>query len=40
MKKQKSRESRMGPGVGRGGERGGERGGVVISLLLLYFRSI
>lgn len=22
MKKQKSRESRMGPGVGRGGERG------------------
>ena len=36
MKKQKSRESRMGPGVGRGGE----GGGVVISLLLLYFRSI
>ena len=38
MKKQKSRESRMGPGVGRGGE--GRGGGVVISLLLLYFRSI
>ena len=35
MKKQKSRELRMGPGVGRGGG-----GGVVISLLLLYFRSI